>query len=186
MTTTRIISWQQLVNEADPAWLFNKLNPVQYTFSNGRIFTAPNPLYGTPFVPGNPPGGGPGTLPSPGLQNDGGVLILTGDTSAWPNSPNGVAAGHLFYNDFFVICIVPGAPAPPPNTPPLFFPGITSDQLLQATTANLPTTDPGVANQLWQNGLVVCVSTGVVTPPPVSRPSLDFSKAGDSQFIPLV
>jgi len=177
--STRIISWQQLVNEADPAWLFNKLNPVQYTFSNGRIFTAPNPLYGSTSG---------GTLPSAGLANDGGVLILIGDTSAWPSSPNGVAPGHLFYDNGFVICVVPGAPAPPPNTPPMFFPGINSDQLLAATSANLPTSDPGVANQLWNNGLVVCVSTGApVTPPATPHgPSLDFSDAGNSQFIPLV
>ena len=178
MTTTRIISWQQLVNEADPDWLLNKLNPIQYRFSNGRIFTAPNPLYGSVAS---------GTLPSAGLANDGSVLILTGNTSAWPTSPSGLPPGHFFYNNFFVICITPGAPAPPPNTPPLFFPGVNSDQLLAATSANLPTSDPGVVNQLWNNGLVVCVSTGhTVTPPPPPAPSLDFSQSGNSQFIPLV
>lgn len=175
MTTTRIISWQQLVNEADPEWLQNKLNPVQYQFSNGRLFTAPNPLYGS-FARG--------TLPSAGLQNDGGVLILTGDTSLWPTTPSGVAPGNLFYDDGFVINVVPGAPPPPPNTPPLFFPGITSDQLLTSTSANLPHNDPGIVGQLWNNGNVVCVSAGSSVP--ASTPSLDFSKAQDSQFLPLV
>lgn len=37
---SRIISWQQLVQEADPDWLKDKLRPVRYEFTNGKIFVA--------------------------------------------------------------------------------------------------------------------------------------------------
>lgn len=169
--STRIIQWRQLVEDADPYWLRDALNPVVYTFSNGRMFTAPVPLYGS--------------LPQAGLQNDGGVLILTGDTSQWPTSAGGLMPGQFFYDNGNVVCIAPNA-APPPGAPPLFFPGVTSDQLLRAGGALLPTFDPGVVNQLWNNGNVCCISTGVVTPPPTSTPSLDFSQAGNSQYIPVI
>lgn len=35
---TRILSWQQQVQEADPNWLRDSLRPVIYQFSNGRRF----------------------------------------------------------------------------------------------------------------------------------------------------
>jgi hypothetical protein len=148
--STRIISWQQLVDEADPYWLRNKLNPVIYTFSNGRIFTAQNPLYGV------------GSNAAAGLENDGGVLILTGNTSSWPTSTNGfnLAPGQIYYDNGMVVCVSPNAPAPPPNSPALFFPGITSDQLLVTNAQILPLSDPHNNTQLWNNGLVVCVSAG--------------------------
>lgn len=41
---TRIISWQQQVQEADPNWQRDRLRPVIYKFSNGRSFVnTPNP-----------------------------------------------------------------------------------------------------------------------------------------------
>ena len=154
--STRIIQWRQLVEDADPFWLRDALNPITYTFSNGRIFTAPVPLYGSVSS---------GTLPPAGLENDGGVLILTGDTTLWPKSASGLAPGHLFYDNGNIVCIAPGA-VPPPQAQPLFFGSITSDTLLQSSGALLPTSDPGVVNQLWNNGNVCCVSTGQVTPAP--------------------
>jgi hypothetical protein len=148
--STRIISWQQLVDDADPDWMRNKLNPVIYTFSNGRLFTAQNPLYGA-F-----------NHAIAGLQNDGGVLILTGDTSAWPMSTNGLGLppGQIYYDNGMTVCIAPNAPPPPPNSPAIFFPGITSDQLLITNAQLLPLTDPHVNTQLWNNGLTVGVSAG--------------------------
>lgn len=38
MSTSRTLLWQQLVTEADPNWLKEKIRPVQYQFSNGREF----------------------------------------------------------------------------------------------------------------------------------------------------
>lgn len=35
---TRILSWQQSVQEADPNWLKNLIRPVIYIFSDGREF----------------------------------------------------------------------------------------------------------------------------------------------------
>lgn len=42
---TRLISWQQIVLEADDDWYARKLRPLQYRFSNGRTFYASNPAY---------------------------------------------------------------------------------------------------------------------------------------------
>lgn len=36
----RTLSWQQLVQEADANWLKEKLRPVRYEFSNGKVFVA--------------------------------------------------------------------------------------------------------------------------------------------------
>jgi len=44
---TRILSWQQTVLEADPAYQRLSLQPWCYEFSNGRLFVDPLPLYGT-------------------------------------------------------------------------------------------------------------------------------------------
>lgn len=35
---SRTISWQQVVEEADPNWQRDKLRPKWYYFSNGKIF----------------------------------------------------------------------------------------------------------------------------------------------------
>lgn len=45
---TRIISWQQLVTEADPNWSRLNRQPVIYEFSSGRAFVAPSPMYSPP------------------------------------------------------------------------------------------------------------------------------------------
>lgn len=36
----RTLSWQQLVQESDLDWLKDKLRPVRYEFSSGKIFVA--------------------------------------------------------------------------------------------------------------------------------------------------
>lgn len=44
MSTSRTISYAQLVAEADPNWQKDYLRPVAYRFSNGRVFyNKPNP-----------------------------------------------------------------------------------------------------------------------------------------------
>lgn len=42
---TRILSWSQMVHEADADFQQESLRPVTYIFSNGRKFRDPNPLY---------------------------------------------------------------------------------------------------------------------------------------------
>jgi hypothetical protein len=48
---TRIISWRQMVLEADPGWTRASVQPVVYEFSNGRVFLDYLPLYGTSTAP---------------------------------------------------------------------------------------------------------------------------------------
>jgi hypothetical protein len=48
---TRIISWRQLVLEAEPGWTRASVQPVVYEFSNGRLFLDYLPLYGTSAGP---------------------------------------------------------------------------------------------------------------------------------------
>lgn len=38
MPPTRILSWQQQVQNADPAWTKSYQRPWVYQFSNGRLF----------------------------------------------------------------------------------------------------------------------------------------------------
>lgn len=45
---TRIISWQQVVIENDPNWQRNYTRPMNYEFSNGRLFYQFPPIYGLP------------------------------------------------------------------------------------------------------------------------------------------
>lgn len=42
---TATLSWQQMVQEADPVWQQDYRRPWVYEFSNGRLFYAPLPLY---------------------------------------------------------------------------------------------------------------------------------------------
>ena len=45
---TRILSWSQMVREADPDFTRLSLRPVVYTFSKGRLVVDPIPLYTAP------------------------------------------------------------------------------------------------------------------------------------------
>ena len=42
---TRLLSWQQMVQEADPNWNRLSLQPWVFEFSNGRLFVDWLPLY---------------------------------------------------------------------------------------------------------------------------------------------
>lgn len=46
---TRILSWAQMVREADPGFSRQSLQPVVYEFSNRRVFVDPIPVY-TPYA----------------------------------------------------------------------------------------------------------------------------------------
>jgi len=128
--TTRILSWTQLVLEADPNFRRQSLQPWVFQFSNGRLFIDTIPTY-TPFAAG--------------LANDGGVLILDDFATGWPTSPG--APGTLYSNGG-VVTISPGFA--PIAGPPVYFPQTGSQQLLAFNGALLPVTRPAVGSQqLW-------------------------------------
>ena len=43
--SSRTLSWQQIVQEADPDWAYQSQRPVVYRFSNGRTFRRPADIY---------------------------------------------------------------------------------------------------------------------------------------------
>lgn len=47
MTTTTTRSWRNEIIKADEDFQKDSLRPDAYEFSNGRVFKAPYPLYGT-------------------------------------------------------------------------------------------------------------------------------------------
>jgi len=147
---TRILSYAQLVLEADPDWQKDAMRPYLYEFSNRRRFYATVPMYGKPY--------------DPGLWNDGGVLALT-DGSGWPTSGDGLRPGAV-WNNGLTIAIVPGV-VPQPGAPAVFFPGtsplLTAGDLLLMGGGNLPLTDPEIEGQLYNNGGEIAVSLGVVS-----------------------
>jgi hypothetical protein len=93
--------------------------------------------------------------PHGGFINDNGVLQLT-LPSGWPTSPVGLPAGAV-WNNFLTVAVVPGV-TPNPGASPVFFNVISSSGLLALGGGNLPLTNPGVPNQLWNNAGLVCIS----------------------------
>lgn len=139
----RVLSWQQLVLEADPNWQRDNLQPWIYEFSNRRLFYATIPMYG-PASDG-------------GLINDGGFLMLEANTLGWPTSATGLPPGTYYANGLFVNVVLP-VPAQS-GVAPLVWPGITASSLLlfgSAPLANSPQI-PG-SGQLFVNGEFVCVA----------------------------
>lgn len=113
------------------------------------------------------------------LINDAGVLQLAAAATGYPTSPTGRPAGAL-WNNGGVISIVPGV-TPNPTAPPVFFGATTAAAILALGGGNFPTSDPGVGNQLWNNGGLACISLGGGI-----GPRLDFSQLGNSMYIPVV
>jgi hypothetical protein len=104
------------------------------------------------------PGANPSLVPAQFtlLVQTGGVLITLDPT--WPLDPAGLAPGS-FWSNGGVVIVVPGV-VPDPTAPPVIFGQITSTELLSLGGGNLPLSDPGVLNQLWNNNAVVMVSQG--------------------------
>jgi hypothetical protein len=86
--------------------------------------------------------------------NDGGVLWMTAPLN-YPTSPVGLAAGAVWYNGG-TVSVIPGGSG---TGAPVFFGTITAAGLLALGGGGLPTTNPNNANQLWNNGGVVCISS---------------------------
>lgn len=87
------------------------------------------------------------------FSNDGGVLQMSAPLD-YPISPTGLAAGAVWYNGG-TVGVIPGGPG---TGSPVFFGIITASGLLSLGGGGLPTTNPNNANQLWNNGGVICIS----------------------------
>lgn len=85
--------------------------------------------------------------------NDGGVLWMTAPLN-YPTSPVGLAAGAVWFNGGTVSVIPGGSGA----GSPVFFSTITAAQLLILGGGGLPTTNPGVTNQLWNNSGLISIA----------------------------
>jgi hypothetical protein len=92
-----------------------------------------------------------------GLGNNAGVLQVL-DTTGWPTSSTGLAAGALWTTSGGAN-VEPGA-TPNPAAQPVIYGYVTSGALLALGGGNLPTSDPGNTGQLWNNAGIVCVSSG--------------------------
>lgn len=134
---TRILSWQQMVREADPNYTRLSLQPWVYQFSSGRLFVDPLPLYDFADI-------------GEGLGNNGGVLYLE-DATGWPTNGYGLSGGQLFSNGGEPT-IVGGAPII--GSPLLILFGqISSAILLTTPVQNLPWVSPEVGSgYLWNPG----------------------------------
>jgi Protein of unknown function (DUF2612) len=97
------------------------------------------------------------SAPSADFWSNGGVLMMFVG-NGYPTSPSGLPVGGL-YSDSLVVSVA-GATTPSGSAPPIFFGEISAAGLLAATGANLPNTNPGVVDQLWNNGGVVSISAG--------------------------
>lgn len=152
---TRIISFQQLVQEADPAWNRLKQRPWIYEFSNTRRFLWRPDVYVAP-ADGSaplPPGSAPVTQDI-ALHNDGGVVYML---TPWefPVTASGLLPGQIWW-DGGVLAIVPGL-AFDPSQPPLYLSSPSWLVLLDGA-ASMPLSNPGHLDQrLWNNGGVVCI-----------------------------
>lgn len=140
---TRILSWQQLVLEADPDWRRLSLQPWVFDFSNGRLFVDWLPVYNFPDF-------------GEGLDTNGGVLIVT-DATGWPTSPIGLSAGAVWSNggdaegNGGTVNVVPGM-SPSPSAEQIFFGQINAAQLLALGGGNMPLVYPNNLNQIWNVG----------------------------------
>jgi len=138
---TRILSWSQMVREADPNFTRLSLQPWVYSFSNGRLFVDPLPLY---------------SFPQQGsLSIDGGVLVLD-DATGYPNSAAGLPVGALWNNGGVIGVVMPTTPNPVAAS--VIFGTIGAAQLLALGGANIPLSDPQTLNVIWNNGGELTVS----------------------------
>jgi hypothetical protein len=76
----------------------------------------------------------------------------------WPTSPDGLLPGAV-WNNGGIVSVVPGS-VPDLKAAAVLFGATTPDRLLQTGAGDLPMSDPGVANQMWNAGGVVAVSVG--------------------------
>lgn len=145
LVPTRIISWQQVVLDADPDWYPRYQRPWIYEWSNGRRHYQQLPY--------------PNTILFGGLEDDNGVVILSNPSANWP--PFAVING--WYNNNGAIGIDGGVTYG--YGPPIFWNIGLNDAVLQSfiDPLGLPDSDPGVYNQLYNNNgeLAISRNTGL-------------------------
>jgi hypothetical protein len=152
---TRIISWQQLVQDADPDWNRLKQRPWIYEFSTGRRFLTRPDVYTAPAdgVAPVPPGPAP-VVQNIALQNDGGVAFMDVPWE-FPVSSSGLLPGQIYW-DGGVLAIVAGYVFDP-TQPPLYLTD-PSWLVLLSGAYSMPTINPGrLDGRLWNNGSLVCI-----------------------------
>jgi len=152
---TRIISFQQLVQEADPNWNRAKQRPWIYSFSNGRRFLGRPDIY-TAAADGSAapaPGASP-TVQSVALVNVAGAVHMT---TPWefPVTASGLLPGQIWWNAG-VLTIVPGL-AFNAALPPIFL-SDPSWRVLLDGAGGMPTSNPGKHNQRLYRGAANVVS----------------------------
>lgn len=89
------------------------------------------------------------------FTNAGGVLTLS-QALYFPTSATGLAPGSV-WDSAGSIKVVPGV-TPDPHAPALKFATTDPNQLLTLGGGNLPTSNPGVTGQLWNNAGTVSIS----------------------------
>jgi hypothetical protein len=90
------------------------------------------------------------------LVNNGGLLgVATG--AGWPTNDGGLPVGGVWNNGG--LASVRGPTTPNPFASPVFFGLITAAQLQVLSGANLPTSDPMISSQLWNNGGMIAISS---------------------------
>jgi hypothetical protein len=94
---------------------------------------------------------------SASFTNDGDVLALSAPLN-FPSNSSDLPAGSIYYNGG-TLGIIPGI-TPSPTAPPVYFGTITPSELQSLGGGNLPLTNPHNVDQLWNNGDLICVSTG--------------------------
>ncbi|MEK7916650.1 hypothetical protein AAB988_29400 [Burkholderia contaminans] len=85
--------------------------------------------------------------------NDDGVLWMTSPLN-YPTSPIGLAAGAVWYNGG-TVSVIPGGSG---TGAPVYFGSITASALLALGGGGLPISNPGVHNQLWNNGGLISIA----------------------------
>ena len=151
---TRIISYQQLVLEADPDWQRLKQRPWIYQFSTGRRFLGRPDIYVAPAdgVAPVPPGPAP-IVTDVELKNDGGV-VYTLTSWEFPTTSSGLLPGQIYW-DGGALAVVPGVIFD--QTQPILYLYTPSWMVLLQGAVSMPTSNPGKHDQrLWTNGLLVC------------------------------
>src|SRR5579859_1606288 len=140
MTTSRLISWRQLVLENDPDWIRDSLNPRVWEFSNGRIFRDPASVYAP--------------LPDSGLTLNGQFLVIDGVVTDIPTIDPHIP-GRIFSNGGFVYASAGLSHQPGLS---IFYPCTLDQILLVGAAAWAATPPPSGSGQIFNNGGFACVA----------------------------
>jgi hypothetical protein len=152
---TRIISWQQVTQDADQDWNRQKQRPWIYQFSTGRRFLWRPDIYTAPADGSPAPAPGPSPITQDNaIYNDGGVAYMLNPWE-FPTAPGGLLPGQIWY-DGGVLAIMPGY-IYDVSQPSLHL-GVPSYQVLLAGAVSMPFANPRRHDfRFWNNGGLVCI-----------------------------